>query len=91
MLAFSVANELYLPALGESQPHSFRTEWLNDALLDEIYGAAVEAIEESVLNAMIAAESIPTWKPPGFTLQAIDHAELVALLRAHRLDFRDVN
>jgi D-aminopeptidase len=91
MLAFSVANEFYLPAIGEAQPHSFHTEWLNDALLDEIYGAAVEAIEESILNAMIAAESIPTWKPPGFTLAAIDHAQLIAVLRAHRLDFRERN
>jgi D-aminopeptidase len=91
MLAFSVANELYLPAIGEQQPHSFHTEWLNDALLDEIYGAAVEAIEESVLNAMLAAESVPTWKPRGFTLAAIDHAELLAVLRTHRLDLRERN
>jgi D-aminopeptidase len=86
MLAFSVANPLYLPAIGEAQPHSFHTEWLNDALLDEIYGAAVEAIEESILNAMLAAESIPTFKPPGFTLAAIDHAELLAVLEAHRVE-----
>jgi len=91
MLAFSVANELYLPAIGEAQPHSFRTEWLNDAHLDELYGATVEAIEESVLNAMIAAESVPTWKPPGFTLAAIDHAQLLAVLEEHRLDFRQRN
>jgi D-aminopeptidase len=84
MLAFSVANELYLPAIGETQPHSFRTEWLNDALLDDLYAPTAEAIEESILNAMIAAESVATWKPPGFTLQAIDHEELLAVLRVHR-------
>lgn len=83
ILAFSVANETYLPAIGEAQPHSFRAEWLNDALLDDLYGPAVEAIEESILNALIAAESVPTIKPPGSTLQAIDHAELLAVLRSY--------
>ena len=48
ILAFSVANEIYLPAIGEPQPHSFRTEWLNDSLLDDLYGPTVEAIEESI-------------------------------------------
>ncbi|HTV94895.1 MAG TPA: P1 family peptidase [Steroidobacteraceae bacterium] len=83
ILAFSVANETYLPAIGEQQPHSFRTEWLNDALLDEIYGPTVEAIEESILNAMLAAESVPTYKPAGRVLQAIDHAQLMQVMRIH--------
>ncbi len=83
ILAFSVANEIYLPAIGEQQPHSFRTEWLNDALLDDIYGPTVEAIEESILNAMIAADSVPTVKPAGRVLKAIDHAELLRVMRVH--------
>jgi D-aminopeptidase len=83
ILAFSVANEIYLPAIGEPQPHSFRAEWLNDAHLDHIYRATVDAIEESVLNALIAAESVPTIKPPGLTLKAIDHAELLGVLRRY--------
>lgn len=81
ILAFSVANEIYLPAIGEAQPHTFSTEWLNDALLDEIYGPTVEAIEESILNAMIAAESVPTFKPPGRVLRAIDPAQLMEVMR----------
>jgi D-aminopeptidase len=83
MLAFSVANELYLPAIGEPQPHSFRTEWLNDPHLDGVYRATVEAIEESVLNALLAAESVPTIKPPGGVLRAIDHEALLAVLRRY--------
>ena len=80
ILAFSVANDCYLPAIGEPQPHSFRTEWLNDAHLDHLYRAAVEAIEESVLNALLAAESVATIKPAGFVLKAIDHDELLAVM-----------
>ena len=83
MLAFSVANGVYMPAIGESQPHSFHAEWLNDAHLDEIYGATVDCVEEAVLNAMIAAESVPTIKPPGAVLTAIDHAQLMAVMRQY--------
>jgi D-aminopeptidase len=83
ILAFSVANEFYLPAIGEPQPHSFHTDWLNDAHLDHVYGAAVDAIEESVLNALIAAESVPTIKPPGGVLKAIDHGQLLAIMNRY--------
>ena len=83
MLAFSVANEIYFPAIGERQPRTYRTEWLNDAHLDAVYGAAVQAIEEAILNAMIAAESVPTIKPPGGVLKAIDHAELLAVMHRY--------
>jgi D-aminopeptidase len=89
MLAFSVANETYLPAIGEPQPYYFRAEWLNDAYLDEVYRAAVEATEESVLNALLAAESVPTAKPSGQVLKAIDHDALMAVLRQHRLPARE--
>jgi len=83
MLAFSVANELYLPAVGEEQPHSFRTEWLNDAHLDHIFRATVESVEESVLNAMVAAESVPMIKPRGQVLAALDHSQLTDILRRY--------
>lgn len=83
MLAFSVANGVPLPAIGEPQPARFAAEWLNDALIDPLYAAVVQATEEAVLNALVAAESVPTLKPRGHVLEAIDTAELVALLRAH--------
>jgi D-aminopeptidase len=83
MLAFSVANAIDIPAIGEVQPHTHQAEWLNDAHIDAVYGATVEAIEEAILNALMAAESVPTVKPPGEILRAIDHAELVALMRRY--------
>jgi D-aminopeptidase len=88
MLAFSVANELYLPAVGEEQPDSFHIEWLNDAHLDPVYRATVESIEESVLNAMVAAESVPTFNPPGQVLAAVDHSQLLGVLRRHGVTIR---
>lgn len=83
MLAFSVANPVRLPALGEDQPLLLPVDMLNDAHCDAIYAAAVAAVEEAILNAMLAAESMPTWKPPGKLLAAIDHARLREVLAAH--------
>lgn len=83
MLAFSVANETYLPAIGERQPLTFPGTWLNDAHLDPIYAATVAAVEESVLNALIAAESVPVIEPRGAILHAIDPERLLELLRRH--------
>jgi D-aminopeptidase len=82
-LAFSVANESYFPAIGEHQPYGLHAEWLNEAHLDAIYLPAVQAIEEAILNAMISAESVPTIKPPGQVLRAIDHDELRAIMRRY--------
>ncbi|MGA2777312.1 MAG: P1 family peptidase [Steroidobacteraceae bacterium] len=84
MLAFSTANPIYLPAIGEAQPHSFRSEWLNDAHCDELYAPAVSAIEEAILNALLAAQSVPTFKPPGGMLTALDHERLLELMREYR-------
>jgi D-aminopeptidase len=87
MLAFSVANETYLPAIGEQQPVVFTMDWINDAHCDYFYEAAVEAVEEAVINAMVAAESLPTIKPPGHVLEAIDHETLKDVMaRFNRLD-----
>jgi D-aminopeptidase len=86
MLAFSVANPVYLPAIGEPQPRTFEAQWLNDAHCDELYAAAVAAIEEAILNALLAARSVPTFKPAGHTLEALDHGQLLEVLRKyHRL------
>lgn len=76
MLAFSTANEIDMPPLGAKQPRSFNLECINDAHLDLIYEAAVQAVEESVLNAMVAAESMATVKPTNRILEAIDHQAL---------------
>ncbi len=79
-LAFSTANECSLPQLSGSR---MRFEYLNGELLDPLYLAAVEAVEESVVNALVAADSMTTVKPAGKVCRAIDHDELRAIMRRH--------
>lgn len=76
-LAFSTANEVPLSSL-TSVPHHM--EVLPDDWFDPIYLAAVQAVDEAVVNAMLAAESMSTLKPPGKTCEAIDADRLVDLL-----------
>ncbi len=83
MVAFSVANPIYHPALGEPQPFAFQYESVNDAHCDEIFPQAVDAVEEAVLNALVAAQTIPTFKPAGLFLTAIDKSALLSLLASH--------
>mgnify|MGYP001024806476 FL=1 len=75
-LAFSVANPQPMPQ--SAGPETTRVE-LNGEYIDPLYLAAVEAVEESVLNAMVAGEDVPTVKPPNKTCSALP----VERLRAH--------
>jgi D-aminopeptidase len=79
-LAFSTANECDLPQLS---PARMAFEYLNGELLDPLYLAAVEAVEEAVVNALVAAESMTTVKPPGLTCRAIDHEALRTIMRRY--------
>ena len=53
---------------------------LNDELLDPVYMAAVEAVDEAVLNALCAAEDVPLARPPVGTCRAMDTDRLMTLL-----------
>ena len=76
-LALSTANR---EALADGQ--SRRTlAFIDDALLDPLFLAAVEAVEESVVNAMLMAETMTG--RDGITVEAIDPERLLAVLRAH--------
>ncbi|WP_158970532.1 P1 family peptidase [Chachezhania sediminis] len=77
-LAFSTANEMPLPQL--SGPWRQMTT-LNDEGLDPVYLAAVEAVEEAVLNALCAAEDVPLARPAKGICRAIDTDRLIACLR----------
>ena len=65
-----------------SEPR-FAMDCLNDEVLDDVYLAAVEAVEEAVLNAMVAAEHMRTLRPAGKVCRALDHERLVAVMRRH--------
>lgn len=79
-LAFSTANEMDLPQL--SGPWR-DIKCLNDELLDPVYLAAVEAIDEAILNAMFAATDVPMARPSGSVCKAIDTEQLVNILKCN--------
>ena len=79
-LAFSTANERDMPPFS---PARETFDYLNGEILDPLYLAAVEAVEEAVVNALVAAESMTTIKPPGLTCRAIDHDALCEILDRH--------
>jgi len=79
-LAFSVANRAELPQLS---PPRLTMEHVNDEQLDELYLGCVEAIEESVVNALVAARDMTTLRPPGRVCRAIDHGRLVEVMRRY--------
>ncbi len=79
-LAFSTANARPYAQLSESR-QAF--EFISNEVLDPCYLAAVEAVDEAVVNAMVAAESMTTVRPPGLTCRAIDHEALCAIMRRH--------
>ncbi len=79
-LAFSTANERELP--GKDDVLVVSTS-INPEFLDPLYLASVEAIEEAVINALVAAEDAPTVKPAGRRCRAIDHSELLDVMRRY--------
>ena len=72
-LAFSTANESPMPQFA---PHVLTKQELNIEHLDPLYLAAVEAIEEAVVNALVAGEAVETVKPTGHMCQALDTKRL---------------
>jgi D-aminopeptidase len=76
-LAFSTANPLPPERLRETE---LALNCVPDEHFDPIYLAAVEATEEAVVNAMLAAEDMPAYKPRGRICRAISHAALVEIM-----------
>lgn len=75
-LGFSTAP--FGPMPQQAGPLIQRSE-INAELLDPIYLAAVEAVEESVVNAIVAGSDTPTFRFPGKIIPGIDRAALAAL------------
>ncbi len=79
-LAFSTANSI----LRDEAMTSRRTmECIPDEWLDPVYMATVRAVDESIVNAMLAAEDTPCLKPnDGSICRAIDADRLLDLVRS---------
>ncbi|MDN5786138.1 P1 family peptidase [Pseudorhodobacter sp.] len=80
-LAFSTANPQKNPWYA---PDIMLLEALKDTHLDPLFAAAVQATEEAVVNAMIAATDRIAVKPKGKVVRAIDHQRLMEVIRAYR-------
>ncbi len=78
-LAFSVANPGPMPH--SADPLLTRVE-LNSEILDPLYLAAVESVEEAVVNALVAGVDVAAINPAGLIVRAIDTAKLATLFRA---------
>jgi D-aminopeptidase len=78
-LAFSTGNRGPIPQLAGPR-RAFET--ISDEEFDPIYLAATEAIEEAVINAMLAAKDMTSLRPPGMICRAIDADRLCAIVRS---------
>jgi D-aminopeptidase len=75
-IAFSTANE------GANQTAMPPLKAMPNENLDELFLATVQASEEAIINALIAAKSMSGNK--GYHVDAIDHAKLLKVLTEHR-------
>lgn len=75
-VAFSTAPFGPMPQAAGALIH--RSE-MNAEMIDPIYLAAVEAVEESVVNAIVAGSDTPTFRFPGKTIPGIDKDALAAM------------
>jgi D-aminopeptidase len=75
-IAFSTANE------GASQVAPSSLTALGNDQMDSLFLATVQAVEESIINALIAAQPMTGYK--GNKAAAIDHKALIKLLKEHK-------
>ena len=80
-LAFSTANA-WEP--GKEAPAHMDLRVLNDQQLDTVYRAARDAVEESIINSLLAAETSVSFRPEGLVVKAIDHKALKAVMERYR-------
>jgi D-aminopeptidase len=87
-LAFSTANESGPSGAGGKSPDIYRFDVLNEDLhIDTVYRHAVHAVEEAIINAVVAGRSLSAVKPAGFDVPELDHDALRAVMRrSNRLE-----
>ena len=85
MLAFSTGNDIGLPRMMADDHPLFNTmQSLGDHHIEAVYETAVDAVEEAILNALVAAETTPLIKPAGKEWTAMNHARLKEILEAYK-------
>jgi D-aminopeptidase len=81
-VAFATGNELSAGS-DEPQPRTRHLQMLADEHLDALFEATVEATEEAILNALVAAETMTG--RDGITAYSLPHDMLVDVLDRHGL------
>ncbi|MCB2135246.1 MAG: P1 family peptidase [Rhodobacteraceae bacterium] len=76
-LAFSTAAPMPVP---EHAPAVIAQPSVNWDRMDILYNAAVEAVDESVINAIVAGEPVEAVKPKGWICPAIDIDDMCRIL-----------
>ncbi|KQY78779.1 MULTISPECIES: P1 family peptidase [unclassified Ensifer] len=79
-LAFSTANP---QPMAHRAPPRLALEIVNDEMLDPVYLATVDTVEEAVVNAMIAAEDSGGTVHDRFKIEAIRHEPLLEVMRKY--------
>ena len=82
-LAFSTANAREARGVRRAGPLVHPVQALDESALDPVYEATIQATEEAIMNALFAAQSMPTHKPQG-TLHALDSNLFMAMMREAR-------
>lgn len=77
--AFSTANAAALRSWGERTSADF----LVDGYLDGLFAATVQAVDEAILNSLVANEAMTG--QGGNTVTALPHHEVQRLLALHRI------
>ena len=81
-LAFATANRISASDYGSHPPRVQDLQMLSDAFIDPLFHATIEATEEAVVNALVAAETMTG--RDGITAHALPHDLLVKALDGHR-------
>ena len=81
-LAFSTANQMSMPSRA---PDVLTLSMLNDGSLDAVFAAAVQCVEEAVINSMIAARDMGGTPWDTELVPAIDHKALQDVLSRYGL------
>ncbi len=79
-LAFSTGNRL---AMAHKAAPRVAIDIVNDEIIDPVYLAAVEAIEEAILNALFAAETMGGTAADRYCVRALPVDETLAILARH--------
>ena len=81
-LAFSTANAMTQAPVEDGLR---QLSMIDDSHLDLVYRAARDAVEESIINAMLAGETSQAFKPEGMVVKAIDQQALLRVMDLYAL------